>query len=170
MRHHDRRSAPGCQEKWPDRGIKRRSGSLERRKHRAARLWLPGNPAVCYRPRLPEFIWGMSVDGAYIAPGPFAYLNRKRIADMALQHRVPTVSDTTEYAREGVLLSYALDVNHLLIRGAEYIDKILRGTKPVDLPLEQPTKFELVINLKTAKALGLTIPESFLLRADEVIE
>jgi ABC-type uncharacterized transport system substrate-binding protein len=58
---------------------------------------------------------------------------------MALQHRVPTVSDTTEYAREGVLLSYGLDVNHFLIRGAEYIDKMLRGTKPVDLPLEQPT-------------------------------
>ncbi len=107
---------------------------------------------------------------AYIWPGPFAYANRMRIAKMALQHRVPTISDITEYAREGVLISYGLDTGRLLVRAAEYIDKILRGAKPADLPVEQPTKFELVVNLKTAKALGLAIPESFLLRADEVIE
>ncbi len=109
-------------------------------------------------------------DAAYISPGPLGYANRGRIAKMALQHRVPTVSDTTEYAREGVLLSYGLDTSRLLVRAAEYIDKILRGAKPADLPVEQPTRLELVINLKTAKALGLTIPQSVLIRADQVIE
>jgi putative tryptophan/tyrosine transport system substrate-binding protein len=109
-------------------------------------------------------------DAAYIWPGPFAYANRGRYAKMALQHRIPTISDTTEYAREGVLLSYGLDTNRLLVLAADYIDKLLRGAKPADLPLQQPTKFDLVINLKTAKALGLTIPQSILFRADELIE
>ena len=89
---------------------------------------------------------------------------------MALQHRVPTVCDTTDFAREGMLLSYGLDFSRPLVRAAEYIDKILRGAKPADLPVEQPTKLELVVNLKTAKTLGLTIPRSFLFRADELIE
>ena len=97
-------------------------------------------------------------------------LNRARIAAAALQYRLPTISDTTEYARFGVLLSYGVQDSSLLRAAAEYVDKLLRGAKPADLPLQQPTKFELVINLGIAKALGLTIPHSVLLRADEVIE
>jgi putative tryptophan/tyrosine transport system substrate-binding protein len=109
-------------------------------------------------------------DAAYISPGPFTYLHRVRIGDMARQHRVPTVADATEYAKAGALLSYGVDGVKLLTQAAEYIDKILRGKKPADLPVEQPTKYELAINLKTAKALGLTVPPSLHARADEVIE
>jgi ABC-type uncharacterized transport system substrate-binding protein len=109
-------------------------------------------------------------DAVYLWPSPFAFLNRARIAAAAIQYRLPTISDTTEYARFGVLLSYGVQDGSLLRAAAEYVDKLLRGAKPADLPLQQPTKFELVINLGTAKALGLTIPQSVLLRADEVIE
>jgi ABC-type uncharacterized transport system substrate-binding protein len=84
-------------------------------------------------------------------------------------HRVPTISEGRDWAKAGALLTYAPDYHNMWKRGATYVDKILKGTKPADLPIEQPTKFELVVNLKTAKALGLTIPESILLRADEVI-
>ena len=113
---------------------------------------------------------GEGFDAAYISPGPFTYANRMRIGEMARQHRVPTVADSADYARAGVFLSYGLDFSRVSIRSAEYIDKILRGAKPADLPVEQPTKFELVINLKTAKALDLTVPPTLLARADEVIE
>ena len=109
-------------------------------------------------------------DAVYIWPSPFAFFNKARIAAAALQYRLPTISDTTEFARVGVLLSYGVQDSSLLRAAAEYVDKLLRGAKPADLPLQQPTKFELVINLGTAKALGLTIPQSVLLRADEVIE
>jgi putative tryptophan/tyrosine transport system substrate-binding protein len=98
----------------------------------------------------------------------FSY--RKRIAELALKHRLPTVVGSHEYVEAGGLASYGTDFPNLFRRAAVYADKILKGAKPADLPVEQPTKFELVINLKTAKALGLTIPQSLLLRADEVIQ
>ena len=93
-----------------------------------------------------------------------------RIREFAISHRIPTVGDSGALTRDGLLMSYSPDLSDLFRRAASFVDKILKGTKPADLPIEQPTKFELVINLKTAKALGLTIPPSLLLRADQVIE
>ena len=92
------------------------------------------------------------------------------IADMAIKYRLPSAAVLRSYPHAGGLMSYGADVPHLFRRSAALVHKILQGTKSADLPVEQPTKFELVVNLKTAKAIGLTIPESFLLRADEVIE
>jgi putative ABC transport system substrate-binding protein len=95
---------------------------------------------------------------------------RQRIAELALRYRLPTFFSWRDHVEAGGLMSYGPDLTDLLRRAAIYVDKILRGAKPADLPVEQPTKFELVINLKTAKALGLTIPPSVLGRADQVIE
>ena len=95
---------------------------------------------------------------------------RWRLVDLAAQHRLPTMYSTREFVEAGGLMSYAANTADLLRRAATYVDKILNGARPADLPVQQPTKFELVINLKTAKALGLTIPPSVLLRADEVIQ
>ena len=96
--------------------------------------------------------------------------NRTRIADLALKNHMPTISGLSETAEAGGLMSYGPHYGDLYRRAATQVHKILRGTKPADLPIEQPTKFELVINLKTAKALGLAIPPSLLQRADQVIE
>jgi putative ABC transport system substrate-binding protein len=95
---------------------------------------------------------------------------RRQILDFATKRRLPTVSNFRELAEAGGLMAYGVDIRDQYRRSATYVDKILRGAKPADLPVEQPTKFELVINLKTAKALGLTIPLSLLLRADETIQ
>jgi putative ABC transport system substrate-binding protein len=95
--------------------------------------------------------------------------DRRHVADLAMMHRLPMMAAAKEYAQAGVLASYGTDYSALFRRAAGYVDKILRGAKPADLPIEQPTKFEFVINLKTAKALGLTLPPSVLARADEVI-
>jgi putative ABC transport system substrate-binding protein len=95
---------------------------------------------------------------------------RRRVAELALTYRLPTFFTDRDHVEAGGLMSYAPDLSDLVRRGAIYVDKILRGAKPADLPVEQPTKLDLVINLKTAKALGLSIPPSVLVRADYVIE
>jgi putative ABC transport system substrate-binding protein len=92
------------------------------------------------------------------------------IIDFMAENRLPAVYQLSENVRAGGLMSYGASQSDLFRRAAGYVHKILQGTKPADLPVEQPVKFELVVNLKTAKALGLTIPETFLARADEVIE
>ena len=102
--------------------------------------------------------------------GPMLFAEHARIVDLATQGRVPVYGPQREYAEAGGLLTYGIDQRDNFRRAATYVDKILKGAKPADLPVEQPTKFELVVNLKTAKALGLTIPPSVLVRADQVIE
>jgi putative ABC transport system substrate-binding protein len=106
----------------------------------------------------------------YVCPDALVNANIARINTLALGARLPTIHPFRDYLGAGGLMSYGANNVDLFRRAADYVDKILRGAKPGDLPIEQPTKFELVINLTAAKALGLTIPESFLLRADEVIE
>jgi putative ABC transport system substrate-binding protein len=105
-----------------------------------------------------------------ILASPFFRSQRVRIAALALEHHFPTMVPHRAYVEAGGLISYGPDFRDLIRRTSIFVDKILRGAKPADLPVEQATKFELVINLKTAKALGLTIPQSVLLRADQVIE
>jgi putative ABC transport system substrate-binding protein len=106
----------------------------------------------------------------YVCAGPLMSANQLQINTLALAAQLPTISNLRENVEAGGLMSYGANLSDLFRRAAEYVDKILRGAKPGDLPIEQPTKYELVINLKTAKAIGLVVPESVLLRADEVIE
>jgi putative ABC transport system substrate-binding protein len=106
----------------------------------------------------------------YVVDDAFIDANKVSIITLALAARLPTIFSSRTFVQAGALMSYGASFPALFRRAAELVDKILRGTKPGDIPVEQPTKFELVINLTTAKALGLKIPESFLLRADEVIE
>ena len=105
-----------------------------------------------------------------VVEDPLTFQYRMRIADFAARNRLPAIDGYREYAEAGALMAYGANLADLYRRAATYVDKILKGAKPADLPVEQPTKFELVINIKTAKALGLTIPPSLLLRADQVIE
>ena len=98
------------------------------------------------------------------------FSNLKRITDFALKHRLPTASYVRDLVDEGGLMSYGPNFGYLMRRAVSYVDKIFKGARPTDLPVEQPTTFELVISLKTAKALGLTIPPSLLQWADQVIE
>jgi len=109
-------------------------------------------------------------DALYVVVDALITANRTRIITFALTARLPMMLNTRDYVQAGALISYGPNFPTLFRRAAEYVDKILRGTMPGEIPVEQPTNFELAINLTTAKALGLTIPESFLLRADEVIE
>ena len=113
---------------------------------------------------------GEPVNAVFLAPESFIFSQRQRIIRFAMVHRWPVVGPGQGYVDAGGLMSYAVNSSALYREAAVYVDKILKGAKPADLPVEQPTKFELVINLKTAKALGLTIPPSLLQRADQVIE
>ena len=109
-------------------------------------------------------------DAIYVQADPLMNTNRVRISTLALGARLPTMGGIREYVEAGGLMSYGPNFPDLFRRAAEYVDKILRGAKPGDLPVEQPTKFDLVVSLTTAKVLGLKVPEAFLVRADEVIE
>ncbi|HMK21477.1 MAG TPA: ABC transporter substrate-binding protein [Terriglobales bacterium] len=108
--------------------------------------------------------------GLVVAPDPMFYAHRTRIAELAAMSRLPALYQLREHADAGGLIAYGASRAALWRRAAVYVDKLIKGAKPADLPVEQPTKFELVINVKTAKALGLTIPPAVLLRADEVIQ
>ena len=110
------------------------------------------------------------VDAVVVAADALMGMQRRQIAELAIKYRLPSISQGGGYAGAGGLMGYGLNNNESYRRAAVYVDKILLGAKPGDLPVEQPTKLELVINLKTAKALGLTIPQALLLRADEVIQ
>jgi putative ABC transport system substrate-binding protein len=109
-------------------------------------------------------------DALFFPTSVFFFRDRDRLAELALRRRLPLMSTQREITDAGGLISYATSIPGMFRLAAEYIDKILKGAKPADLPVQQPTKFELVVNLKTAKSLGLTIPPSILARADEVIE
>ena len=113
---------------------------------------------------------GKRVGAVLVIPGPLTYMRRQQIADLALKYHLPAATVLNEFAQAGALMTYGANLPDLYRRAASYVDKILRGAEPGDIPVEQPTKFELVINLKTARALGLTIPQPLLLRADEVIK
>ena len=104
------------------------------------------------------------------AGNPVAFTNREQVASFAKRNRLPSIYGQREFVDAGGLMAYGPSTFDMFRRTAGYVDKVLKGAKPADLPVEQPTKFELVINLKTAKALGLTIPPSLLQRADEVIQ
>jgi putative tryptophan/tyrosine transport system substrate-binding protein len=110
------------------------------------------------------------VAGIIVALDGVTFLHRALFVQQALKHRLPGIYWAPEYVEAGGLMTYSANTDELRRRAATYVDKILKGAKPADLPVEQPTKFELVINLKTAKVLGLTIPPSLLLRADQVID
>jgi putative tryptophan/tyrosine transport system substrate-binding protein len=109
-------------------------------------------------------------DAVYVPGLPFNVQNQTRICELALRHRIPAASEAADWVKCGFLLTYGQDASWSVARGADYVDKILRGARPSDLPVEQATKLDLVINLKTARELGLTVPSSLIARADEVIE
>lgn len=105
-----------------------------------------------------------------ILPHPSYNVNRRQISELAIKHRLPTIYPFREFVEAGCLMAYGPSLTDLWIRAADYVDKILKGAKPMDLPVAQPTRFVLSVNLKTAKALGLTVPPSVLVRATEIIE
>ena len=110
------------------------------------------------------------VDALLLFPSTLLFNERGRIVGLAARHRVPTIFNAREFVEIGGLIGYGASIADLTRRSAIFVDRILKGAKPGDLPVEQPTKFELAINLKTAKALGLTVPQSLLVRADQVID
>jgi putative ABC transport system substrate-binding protein len=109
-------------------------------------------------------------DALFLVTDALTTLNRKRILDFAAVHRIPAMYEFGYLVREGGLMSYGVNFDDIFRRAAVYVDRILKGAKPADLPVEQPTRYYLVLNVKTAKTLGLTIPPSLLLRADELIQ
>ena len=108
--------------------------------------------------------------GLVVTSAAFMFVHRKAVIDLAAAHRIPAVYEFQVFVEPGGLMSYGVNGTEMQRRAAVYVDRILKGAKPADLPVEQPTKFELVINLKTAKALGLTVPQALLARADQVIQ
>jgi len=118
---------------------------------------------------VPSAVRRAHAQAIFLVDAPVLYSHRLELLALAAKVQVPVVSGNSELVPEGALMSYGANFSDLFRRSAGYVDKILKGAKPANLPVEQPTKFEFVVNLKTAKALGLTIPESILLRADEVI-
>lgn len=112
---------------------------------------------------------GRKAQAAIVLPDSTVFAHRKQITALAAKHRLPAIYPNRDYVETGGLITYGPDFSVMFRRAADYVDKILKGAKPGDLPIEQPTQFVLVVNLKTAKALGIAIPESILLRADEVI-
>jgi putative ABC transport system substrate-binding protein len=110
------------------------------------------------------------VQAIYVVADPLVFTQKARINTLAIAARLPTIHAAREYVEAGGMMSYGPNFEALFRRAAEFVDKILRGTKPADIPVEQPTKFELVVNVKSAKAMGLMVPEIFLVRADEVID
>jgi putative ABC transport system substrate-binding protein len=115
-------------------------------------------------------ISGAHADGLFVTPAPENFTHRKLIAELALSARLPSLSLYRENVEAGGLMSYGPDIVDIFRRATGYIDQILRGSKPAEMPFQQPTKFELTVNLKTARALGLKIPETVLVRADNVID
>ena len=111
-----------------------------------------------------------NAEAVIVLDDAFIFLHARRVAELALKQRLPTMHVWPQSVAAGGLMSYGPNPDEMLRLAATYVDRVLKGAKPADLPVEQPTKFELVINLKTAKALGLTIPQTFMLRADQVIE
>ena len=108
-------------------------------------------------------------DAVLVLAGPVINSHRTQIAELAVKSRLPAIYDRPEFVEDGGLMTYGVSITDLYRRAATYVDKILKGTKPADLPVEQPTKFEFIINLKAAKQIGLTIPPNVLARADRVI-
>jgi putative ABC transport system substrate-binding protein len=163
---------------------------------RVAYLFYPANPAFEQRPRVLEDVaraFGLRLqsvevhgiseleaafstmtktraNAVMVANNPILSENRKQIVELAVRNRLLTIHEQTEFAEAGGLISYGADLPDLFRRAASYIDKILKGTKPTDLPVERPRKFEMVINLKTAKEIGVTIPPNMLVRANKVIK
>ena len=117
-----------------------------------------------------ERIAGATDIALLIPSNQFTYIRSRMIAELAAKHRIPTMYPARRFADEGGLVAYGPDLYHQIYSAASYVDRILKGEKPGDLPIQQPTKYTLVVNLKAAKALGLTIPPALLARADEVIE
>lgn len=115
-------------------------------------------------------IGGDRAEALVVFPSPMLFNERRRIVDLATNHRLPLMANARQFAELGGLIAYGPSIIDNIRRAATYVDKILKGAKPGDLPVEQPTQFELVVNLNTANALGLTFPASLLSRADEVIE
>jgi len=108
--------------------------------------------------------------GVVVMSPAFMFVHRKAVIDLAATHRIPAIYELENFVEPGGLMSYGVNIAEMERRAAVYVDRILKGAKPADLPVEQPTRFDFVINMKTSKALGLTIPPSMLGRADHVIE